>query len=89
MLVELVKTQQKKINELLKTSNKMIASLQLQTSAPKKQATTSITDKGMHECKHCKKLTTHQDDNCYHLKKKGCSGKTKSWKNEQKPKPKK
>ena len=56
---------QKKIDELLETSNKMIATLQLQTSAQKNQATPPNTDKIMHVCKYCKKRTSHQDDDCY------------------------
>ena len=67
--MELVKAQQKKIDELLETSNQMIAALQLQRSAPKKQPATPNNNKGMHMCNHCKKLTTHQDDDCCCLEK--------------------
>ena len=66
-LAELIKTQQKKIYEFLDSSNNMIEALQLQMSAPKKQAAMPYSNKGTCVCKHCKKLTTHQDDNCYHL----------------------
>ena len=52
VLVELIQTQQKKIDELLKTSNKMMAALQFQTSESRKQATTTNTNKGLQVCKH-------------------------------------
>ena len=47
----------------------MMATLQSQTGASRKQATTPNPNKVLQVCKYCKKLIAHKDKDCYHLKK--------------------
>ena len=69
VLVELVKTQQKNINKLLKTSKNMIETMQILDDTPTKQIRTANKETSLQLCKHCNKQKTDQDDDCYHLDK--------------------
>ena len=77
--------EQKKIDELLETSNKMMVALQTQKTTSRKQATN--TNKDLQVFEHCKQLMALKDDavnTLIRMKTKGHSGTTNCGKKEKK-----